>query len=93
MHQKDNIFFHTQLWFPAPDGDFRRFESDFRCFFFFFGGGGGLSHKKHCGRNRIDHVLPCATEYTLVSSTEITRYRSWFLQKQIHEGELRSARE
>ena len=24
--------FHTQLWFPASDHDFQRFESDFRCF-------------------------------------------------------------
>ena len=26
------LIFHTQLWFPAPDRDFRRFESEFRCF-------------------------------------------------------------
>ena len=40
--------------------------------------------KNHCGRNRIDldHGHPCGTEFTLVSlySTEITCYRSWFLE-------------
>ena len=25
-------FFHNQLWFPASDHDFRRFDRDFRCF-------------------------------------------------------------
>ena len=29
---KGCCFFHTQLWFLASDRDFRRFESDFRCF-------------------------------------------------------------
>ena len=28
----NSFFFHTQLWFPASDCDFRRFESDFWCF-------------------------------------------------------------
>ena len=29
---KEILFFHTQLWFPDSDRDFRWFESDFRCF-------------------------------------------------------------
>ena len=29
---KEIEFFHTQLWFPISNRDFRRFESDFRCF-------------------------------------------------------------
>ena len=35
-----------------------------------------------CGKNRIDHGCPCATEFTRMSlhSTEITRYCSRFLQ-------------
>ena len=69
-------FFHTQLWFPASDHDFRRFESDFQCFCEVITG------KKHWGRNRIDHGCLCGTEFTLMSlySTEITRYTSWFLE-------------
>ena len=70
------FFFHTQLWFPASECDFRWFKSDFQCFYDL------VSGKKYCGRNRIDHGRPSETELTLVRlySTEITRYRSWFLE-------------
>ena len=65
-------FFHIQLWFPATDHDFRRFESDFWCFCEV------ITKKKHCERNK----RPCGMEFTLVSlhSTEITRYPSQFLE-------------
>ena len=38
--------------------------------------------KKYCGRNRIDCGCTCGTDFTLMSlySTEITCYRSWFLE-------------
>ena len=68
-------FFHTELWFTASDHDFRWFESDFRCFCEVITG-------KIIGRNIIYHGCLCGTEFTLVSlySTEIIRYRSWFLE-------------
>ena len=70
-----NFFFHTPLWFPASDHDFRRFGSDFQCLC-------EVMTKKNCGRNTIDHGRPCRTEFTLVSLyfTEITRYCLWFLE-------------
>ena len=79
MHNQNHIdaeFFHTHLWFPASDHDFRRFGSDFRSFCKV------ITEKKHCGRNRIDHRPLCGTEFTLVSlySTEITRYHLWYLE-------------
>ena len=55
---KDQYFFHTQLWFPASDHDFRWFERDFQCFCKIITG------KKHCGRNRIDHGHLCGMEFT-----------------------------
>ena len=38
--------------------------------------------KKHCGKNGIDPGSLCGMEFTLMSlhSTEITRYRLWFLE-------------
>ena len=76
----DMFMFHTQLWFPASDRDFQRFESDFWYFI--------ITGKLHCGRNRIDHGCPCGMELTLVSlySTEITCYHSWFLEYKLTHG-------
>ena len=73
---KEMIFFHTQLWFPASDHDFRGFGSGFWCFCEVMKG------KKHCGRNRIDHGHPCGMELTLMNlySTEITCNLSCFLE-------------
>ena len=70
------IFFHTHLWFPAYDHDFRWFSgSDFRSFCKV------ITEKKHCG-NRESIIGARAMDLTLVSLclTEITRYRSWFLE-------------
>ena len=41
-----------------------------------------LTQEKNREKNKIDHERLCETEFTLVSlySTEITRYRSWFLE-------------
>ena len=74
-HGNSFFFFHTQLWFPASDRD-QRFQNDFWCFCEV------ITWKKHCGRNRIDHGHPSGTEFVFVSlySTEITRYRSSFLE-------------
>ena len=43
--------------------------------------------KNHCRRNRVDHVRLCGTEFTLLilCSTEITRYRSWFLEQKLSQ--------
>ena len=77
-------FFHTELWFPASDRDFRRFESDFRCFLWSY------QLKKLCGRNRIDHgcragrILP---SWVCIPQKSLTIARDFW---NTNSGELRS---